>query len=303
MIARLNLADVLHMPERATFQVIGRAAQRRWPESGRQRLAPRCVPRRLRESGRLPREACSMNASLLAFDTSTEVIAIAVQSGSAVHSFEGPGGALASTRLIPEIHALLGRAGLVLGQLQAIAFGAGPGAFTGLRTACSVAQGLAFGAGLPVLPLDSLLLVAEAARDAATQPQGADGHVEVHVAMDARMGEVYAAEYRWTGARWHCLSAPALYTLAALNERWRARPPHIVAGSASVAFAGQLQLGQAHVVSAELPRAAALMRLAQGLWRDAGSIAAQEALPVYLRDKVALTTAERLAAARTGAGA
>ena len=105
-----------------------------------------------------------MNTRLLAFDTATEAMAIAVQSSAGVHSFDGPGGAVASARLIPEIHALLSRAGLQLHQLQAIAFGAGPGAFTGLRTACAVAQGLAFGAALPVLAVDSLLIVAEAAR-------------------------------------------------------------------------------------------------------------------------------------------
>ena len=79
-------------------------------------------------------------------------------------------------------------------DLDAIAFGAGPGAFTGLRTACSVAQGLAFGATLPVLAVDSLMVVAEAAREAADAGDGS-GPFDVHVAMDARMDEIYAAAY------------------------------------------------------------------------------------------------------------
>ena len=98
--------------------------------------------------------------------------------------------------------ALLAEAGCTLAELDAIAFGCGPGAFTGLRTACSVAQGLAFGAGKPVLAVDSLMLVAHDARS----QHAAD---EVWVAMDARMDEIYAAAYRWLGTRWAVLSTPA----------------------------------------------------------------------------------------------
>src|SRR5262245_47658224 len=116
---------------------------------------------------------------------------------------------------------MLDEAGCTLRQLDAIAFGRGPGAFTGLRAACAVAPGLAFGAGKPVLSLDSLMLVAQDAPCA-----------QCWVAMDARMDEIYAAHYRFDGARWHTLSAPALYTLEALNAQWRAAPPAAVAGSA-----------------------------------------------------------------------
>ena len=98
---------------------------------------------------------------LLAFDTSTEALAIALVLPGRTLVVETEGGALASTRLIPQIVALLERGGSTLAQLDAIGFGRGPGAFTGLRTACSVAQGLALGAGKPVLPIDSLMLVAE----------------------------------------------------------------------------------------------------------------------------------------------
>src|SRR5687768_15735482 len=103
-------------------------------------------------------------ARLLAFDTSTESMSIALQMPQGVLLRESVGGAQASARLIPDILALLAEAGCTLGQLDAIAFGRGPGAFTGLRTACSVAQGLAFGAAKPVVPVDSLMLVAEDAR-------------------------------------------------------------------------------------------------------------------------------------------
>src|SRR5581483_5411926 len=95
---------------------------------------------------------------LLAFDTSTEVMTLALSQGEAVAAREAGGGAQASMHLIGELLHLVRDAGLTLAQLDAIAFGRGPGAFTGLRTACSVAQGLALGANKPVLALDSLLI-------------------------------------------------------------------------------------------------------------------------------------------------
>ena len=100
----------------------------------------------------------------LAFDTATEHLSIALQVGDRVWSHDGAGGALASSTLIPGVMDLLAQAGVGLRDLDAIAFGRGPGAFTGLRTACSVAQGLALGVDKPVLPIDTLLAVAEDAR-------------------------------------------------------------------------------------------------------------------------------------------
>ena len=144
--------------------------------------------------------------NLLAFDTSTDTLSIAVQRGDAVLQHQGPGGAQASATLIPAVQALLADAGLHLRELRAIVFGRGPGSFTGLRTACSVAQGLAFGArgglGVPVLPVDSLLAVAEQAR-------AEHGCTRVLATLDARMNEVYCAPYQWlpdggmpAGGRW-----------------------------------------------------------------------------------------------------
>lgn len=227
---------------------------------------------------------------LLAFDTSTETLSVALCLPGAMLVDEGEGGALASARLIPRITALLERAGCTLQQLDAIGFGRGPGAFTGLRTACSVAQGLALGAGKPVLPIDSLLLVAEDARS----QHGAAG--DCWVAMDARMDEIYAARYRHDGVRWRTESAPALLDVDALNERWAAEPPALVAGSALDAFAGRLQTGAAVLAPRPQARAAALGRLAEAAWAAGEGVDAALALPVYVRDRVAQTTAERDAA-------
>lgn len=231
----------------------------------------------------------SRMTALLAFDTATEHMSIALAAGGRVFTHESAGGALASARLIPAVMTLLEEAGVHLHELDAIAFGRGPGAFTGLRTACSVAQGLAFGANKPVLPIDSLLAVAEDAR-------GSDAESRVWVAMDARMDEIYAAQYAYRAAQWQVLDAPRLITPAALDERWLAEPPKRVAGNALRAFAGRLQSGGALLFPDALPRATAMLPLALAMWREGGAVDAALALPLYLRDKVAQTTLERDAA-------
>jgi tRNA threonylcarbamoyladenosine biosynthesis protein TsaB len=229
-------------------------------------------------------------ASLLAFDTATEHLSVALSAHGAVFEHEAPGGAQASATLIPAIFALLERAAITLRELDAIAFGRGPGAFTGLRTACAVAQGLALGAGKPVLPIDTLLAVAEDARAGDPTVQ------RVWAVMDARMNEIYAAQYAFADARWSTLDAPRLTTPEALNERWRAQPPDLIAGNALAAFADDLATRAARLAPAALPRARATLPLAQALWAAGGAVEAALALPLYLRDKVAQTTLERAAA-------
>lgn len=220
---------------------------------------------------------------LLALDSATETMALALVTPGQTQVFEAAGGAQASARMLPEVKALLAGAGVDMAALDAIAFGQGPGAFTGLRTACAVAQGLAFGLDKPVLAIDSLMLVAEDARSA-----GAGD--DVWVAMDARIGEIYAAHYRWADGGWQVLEAPALYAPDALAAHWG--QPAAVAGTALTEYAAAL---------GELPsawpqarsRAAALGALALAAWQRGDTRDAAEALPVYVRDKVALTTAER----------
>jgi tRNA threonylcarbamoyladenosine biosynthesis protein TsaB len=170
-----------------------------------------------------------------------------------------------------------------MADLDAIAFGQGPGAFTGLRTACAVAQGLAYGLGKPVIAVDSLMLVAE---DARAQGAGDD----LWVAMDARIGEIYAARYRHDGTAWQVLDAPALYAPGALVAHWGT--PAAVAGTALSAYADALGPVPRAWPQAR-SRAAALAALAMAAWQRSETRDAAEALPVYVRDKVALTTAER----------
>ncbi len=231
---------------------------------------------------------------VLAFDTSTEALALALQGAGAPFTLMAAGGAAASASLLPHVHALLDRAGLRLADVDAIAFGRGPGAFTGLRTACAVAQGLGLGLARPLLPIDSLLIVAE---DARAQVAAQALPFDVGVVMDARMDEVYAGRYRWQDGCWRVLRAPALYSLAALAEAWSGAPRQVLAGSALAAFGPRLALPAAcpRLVS-ERDRAAALLRLALLAARAGEGVDAAAALPLYLRDKVALTTREREAA-------
>jgi len=232
--------------------------------------------------------------NLLAFDTSTDTLSIAVQHDARVCEHQGPGGAQASTTLIPAIRALLGEAGLTFAQLDAVVFGRGPGSFTGLRTACSVAQGLAFGArggqGVPVLPVDTLLALAEAAR-------AEHGCTRVVATLDARMDEVYTASFEWlpdaaapAGGSWRApqdfgLCAPEA---VAVPEGWT------LAGNARTAYGERLAPGALHVHA--VPTAAAMLRLAPALLATGAAVPADAALPRYIRDKVAQTTAEREAA-------
>jgi tRNA threonylcarbamoyladenosine biosynthesis protein TsaB len=225
-------------------------------------------------------------SSLLAFDTATERMSIALLVHGTLRVHEAAGGAQASSALIPAALALLAQAGVTLRELDAIAFGRGPGAFTGLRTACSVAQGFALGAGKPVLAIDSLLVVAEDARDG-------DAPQRIWVAADARMDEVYAAHYAFEADGWTTLVEPMLTSPELLAERWAGEPPAAVAGSALAAFGDRLPTGRARRAPDALPRARALMSLAQAAWRRGEGVDPALALPLYVRDKVAQTTAER----------
>jgi tRNA threonylcarbamoyladenosine biosynthesis protein TsaB len=226
--------------------------------------------------------------NLLAFDTSTDVLSIAVAGTGTPLEHRARGGALASAALIPALLELLQRAGLALAGLDAIVFGCGPGSFTGLRTACSVAQGLALGAGVPVLPVETLMAVAEEAR-------ARTGATEVLALLDARMDEVYLAPYRFVGGAWQREGAIRL----SAPEAVQVQPGFVLAGNAFAAYGARLPQDVPRV-EAE-PAAPALLRLAPALLAAGQGRAADEALPLYVRDKVAQTTEERLAA-RAAAG-
>ena len=241
---------------------------------------------------------------LLAIDCSTERMSVALAQGDRRWTHEGAGGAQASATLIPAIMGLLDEAQLTLKELDAIAFGRGPGAFTGLRTACAVAQGLALGAKLRLLPIDSLLMLAHAARSSNLSLREAKRRsnpqfFRVLSVLDARMGQVYVAAYEHGPDGWRCLQAPSLSQPEALvlpadwQEQgfWLASNAHAIYPEA---FASTLSQGG--VAFEAWPQAMAMLDLATLAYARGESVSPAEALPLYVRDKVALTSAERLGA-------
>jgi tRNA threonylcarbamoyladenosine biosynthesis protein TsaB len=234
----------------------------------------------------------------LALETSTDTLSLAVSCGAQTWTHTSAGGPLTSTHMIPQTLALLKEAGLALTDLQAVVFGRGPGAFTGLRTACSVAQGLAFGAELPVLPIDTLLAVAEEARLSA-EAAGDAPVTRVLAVMDARMEQVYVAAYEFkpesTQGTWQCVQAAELQAPETLH--WPAdwtQDSFIAAGNAWPVYAGRWPAALTATQRMALPTAAALLRLAPPAWAAGQSVPPEEALPLYIRDKVAQTTDERM---------
>jgi tRNA threonylcarbamoyladenosine biosynthesis protein TsaB len=244
-----------------------------------------------------------LDPCLISLDTATDVVHLALCQGGRVWVRAESGGAQASSSTLPALQAMLDEAGLAWSDVTAIGFGQGPGAFTGLRTACAMAQGLALGLNVPVLPLDTLMAVAASAQRQSPElaqslaralAEGADP--TLWVLQDARMSEVYAAPYRWTGAGWQALAAPVLWSLAHWSERIASGALQRVCGSALNAYAEQAQALATHgalCVPQAVPDGWALVTLAQAGWAQGAAVDAALALPRYVRDKVAQTTAER----------
>lgn len=226
---------------------------------------------------------------ILAIETSSELASCALLSGDTggdtIIARESGGVRTHSQTLLPMVQELLAESGIRLDQVDAIAFGAGPGSFTGVRTACGVAQGLAFGLDLPVLPLITLEAMAEACR-------ARTGATEVLAVLDARMSEVYWAQYRFDGA-WTAVVEPVLSTpeavqplaaegLAACGNGFAVYPE---------AFAGKAFAAQAD--SSIVPHARALARIGAAAFAAGQGLPAAQAQPLYLRNKIAFTSAER----------
>ena len=234
----------------------------------------------------------------LAFDTSTDVMSIAVTDGARVWQHTGPGGAKSSATLIPAILALLAEAQMVLSALDAIVFGRGPGSFTGLRTACSVAQGMALGSGVKVLPVDTLMALAEEARFMHASHLRADEALRVTALLDARMDEIYVQSYEFNSGTCIKINGCRLIrpeNLLLDNQLDVARDNRmLLAGNVFGVYADRLPSDLARFTCIEaLPSATALLRLAPKLAAAGHCVDAALALPLYVRDKVALTTQER----------
>ncbi len=232
---------------------------------------------------------------LIALDTATDRVHLALVAGAQTWVADLPGGAQASATLLPALQDLLAQSQRAWTDVDAIGFGSGPGAFTGLRTACSTAQGLALGLDCPVIAIDTLMAVAEDAR--ASDPSAwSEGDV-VWVLQDARMDELYVAAYAWQSQRWVAVQAPQLWALTEPAHRWAQQAPAHLAGSGLQAYPDAFaSVAEGARWTHAAPRGAALAELARQAWLRQEVVDAALALPRYVRDKVAQTTAERMAA-------
>lgn len=222
--------------------------------------------------------------NILAFDTATEWCSAALWRDGDCLAREIHAGQRHSDLLVPMVMALLGDAGLGLKDLDGLAYGMGPGSFTGLRIACGVAQGLALGAGLPVLGVSTLEALAEEAR-------AKHGAERVATCLDARMNEVYAALYVHGNEEWNCLAGPLV---CPPGEAPTPREEDFVgAGSGFAAYPGLLAGRLARIDADLIPHARAIAGLAAPRFVRGGGLPAEAAEPLYIRDKVALKIGER----------
>lgn len=219
---------------------------------------------------------------ILAVETSTEHCSVALHQSGEVSALGELAGQRHSEILLGMIDRLLAEAGCGLRDIGGIAFGAGPGSFTGVRIAASVAQGLALGLEIPVVPVCTLEALAEASK-----------HDRVACALDARLDEVYFAAYERQGDQWRALVEPCLSAIGELPRLPGTGWTGVGSGFAILdqELAHHLQLSDTH--PQRFPEAAAVAALGARLLASGGGVDAAAAQPLYLRDKVAMTTLER----------
>jgi tRNA threonylcarbamoyladenosine biosynthesis protein TsaB len=221
---------------------------------------------------------------ILALDTSTEYCSVALWQDGAIMERCELAGQKHSEMLIAMLDALLKDAGIKIKQVDGIAFGKGPGSFTGVRIACGAAQGLALGANVPVVGVCTLQALA-----------GASGKLRVIAALDARMGEIYHAAYQKHDEVWTTISEPCLCkpedAPSVPGEDWFGTGSGFAmhGDALNARYGGQLR----GVDGAAVPQAASIAALGAAQFLIGRGVDAAEALPLYLRDKVALKTSER----------
>lgn len=224
--------------------------------------------------------------NLLAIETATEACSVALLSGERLVERSEVAPRRHAELLLPMCDAVLAEAGIAPGGLDAIAVGRGPGAFTGVRLAVSAAQGMALALGIPVVPISSL---------AALAMQAPDDGADVLAVIDARMGEVYAGVFRRVDGRVRLVGEETVGRADALVLSDATALNVIGTGWSSYrdALAAVLARPPRWAEGERYPQAADIARLAAPIAAAGGGIAADQVLPVYLRDKVALTLAEQ----------
>jgi len=232
----------------------------------------------------MPHPVPTPAVNLVALETSTEYCSLAVSRGAQMFERSIHAGQRHSELALPVLGELLRQAGLSMQAIDGVVYGAGPGSFTGLRIACGIAQGLALPRTLPLAGIGTLLALAEDC--------GAD---KVIACLDARMGEVYHAVYRKSDGQWIEMHAPALYRPDTVPQvegsDWTACGSGFRVHGAALAqrYSGNI----ARTDAGALPNAAAMLRLAREVFAAGKGVDAAVAVPLYVRDKVALKSSER----------
>ncbi|MFL9812173.1 tRNA (adenosine(37)-N6)-threonylcarbamoyltransferase complex dimerization subunit type 1 TsaB [Stutzerimonas sp. VN223-3] len=217
--------------------------------------------------------------TLLALDTATEACSVALLHDGRMLSHYEVIPRLHAQRLLPMIQALLGEAGIALSAVDALAFGRGPGAFTGVRIAVGVVQGLAFALQRPVLPVSTLATIAQRAH----REHGAE---QVATAIDARMDEVYWGCYRLHGGEMQLAGIEAVLPPEQASLPRGSEGPWFGAGT-GWGYGARIAVSPAATDAALLPHAEDLLRLAGFAWQRGEALEADQAQPIYLRDNVA----------------
>jgi tRNA threonylcarbamoyladenosine biosynthesis protein TsaB len=239
--------------------------------------------------------------NFLAIECSTETLSLAASNDLDAWYFESAGGARSSSTLIPACLSGMSQLELQFVSLNAILYGKGPGSFTGLRTACSVAQGFSYASKVKTLGFNSLLTLAQSARQ--VDPQ----FTKVLSVLDARMGQLYVGAYEWDGQSWQGIASPQLLLPedVSVPASWTtSHQPFLVASNTAIdrqeSFFLSLKDLPIPYTSMHLnPRADALIELAKIHFSSAENTMGSDRelslpTPFYLRDNVAQTTLERL---------
>lgn len=242
-----------------------------------------------------------MSPAVLGIDTSGTWCSAALLCGTDLHARRAEVGNAHSDHLLGMVDAVLADASLTLSDCDAIAFAAGPGSFTGLRVACAAAQGLAFGAALPVAAIGTLDAIARSVLTGETlMPRSMPR--SVLVAQDARMGEVYWSLYDQRDGRLSIVAGPALTSPRHLRDLLEAAghalPVELGAGNGWEAYGQSMEGLATRIVHRATADAADVAYLGMDALREGRLITAAEASPIYVRNDVAQTTAQREARAR-----
>ncbi|PNO53890.1 tRNA (adenosine(37)-N6)-threonylcarbamoyltransferase complex dimerization subunit type 1 TsaB [Aeromonas hydrophila] len=219
---------------------------------------------------------------ILAVDTATEACSAALLVGEKVFSRWEEAPRDHTRKILPMVQAVLDDAGIALDELDAIAFGRGPGSFTGVRIGIGVAQGLAFGAGVPLIGISTLAAMAQGAHRL-------DGAEQVLTAIDARMNEVYFGRYELIDGRMQLVGDEVVSDPEALVDvRGKLAGRMTCVGTGFETY-GEILSGLADelaVSQVRFPAAEDMLPLARSAWLAGEAVAVEQATPVYLRDKV-----------------